>query len=453
MKKKRIDELQKKYGTGKYKKKNIESKIKIEEAELKLKRKTKKENKSFKQKLNTPFLRLYAVFFFLILTIILICIFKKTDVNSYIPKLILDHKEVKTKASVYIKNKGEILTNSENRNDATVYMTITDMKNILDKNLLYNEKEKEIVLTGKAALIQILLDTNEININGVKKKLESDIFKEEIYTYIPVNEIVKALGYNLIISEEFNIILDSNEKKLKTLSLKENTNLKKNPGIFAKNIMALNKDDAYIVVEELPKNIKIRTKGGIYGYVNKRKVQNIVVVNKENKEKIKENYNYILNYTNPGDNPDFINKDKNKKNAAIADMFKVDFENEKGFVVKDKYDLSSESYNKYKNKILVKEEMDLFAKITVSKEAADNLEKFEYRIDLIKKISEKLKNNNLNKVLFVFEDIKDPAAISRFIIEAKAMLSSEGEKEIALPNEESLKAEILQPTVDYYIDL
>lgn len=452
MKKRRIDELQKKYGTGKYKARAEKNKIKIEEAEYKQKRKAKMiKNKASKKM--SPFFRLYVTIFFLIACILIITIFKEKNVNSFVSKLIVDHEDVKTKSSVYIKNKGEILTDTKNKNDATVYMTIPDIKNILDKNLLYNEAENEIVITGLSSLIQISIDTNEININGVKTKLKEEIFKEGMHTYIPINEIVKALGYNLIISEEFNIILDSNEKLMKTLSLKEDANLKKSPNIFAKKIMVLNKDDTYVVVEELPKNIKIRTKGGIYGYVNKSKVQNIVVVNKGKPKREKEDYNFILNYTNPGDNPDFINKEKNKKNAAISNMFDVNFDDNVGYVIKEKFDLKSESYNKYLNKITNEEQMEIFAQFNIDKASVDKLDGFEYRIDLIKKINEKLKENNLNKIFLNFEEIIDPAAVSRFIIETKAMLNNAGEKELALENKEVLKAEVIQNFVDYYIDL
>lgn len=452
MKNNRIDEIQRKYRTGKYKKKEEETRVKIEEAEYKLKNKSKMKKKSFNEKINIPLLRIYIPLFFLITTIILISIFQNKDVKSYTSKLIVDNKEVNTIAPIYLKKDGEILLNQSEKDKAIIYMSIEDIKKYLNKNLLYNEKEKEIVLTSKTNLMQILIEDGDININGSKTKLKDKIFKEGIYTYIPLNEIIDKIGYDAIISEEFNLILDNKEKGLRTLKLKENTDLKNGKNIFAKKIMSLNEKDTYILVEEFPKVVKIRTKGGIYGYVNKNKIQNIVAVRKEEKDKAKENYNFILNYQSPGDNPDFIVKDKNKKNAVLSNMFKVEID-PNGFNIKENFDMKSESYNKYINKITNYENMDVFAKIYITKDASKKLDTFNYRIDLIQKISDKLKEYNLDKIFIDFEDTKDPAAISRFLIELKSSINNSSKKIIALPDKDIFKVDVLYDIVDYNINM
>ena len=450
MRNNRIDEIQRKYKTGKYKKKEEETRVKIEEAEYKLKNKSKNKKKSLNEKLNIPLLRIYIPLLFLISTIIIISIFQNRDLKSYVSKLIIDNKEVATNAPIYLKKDGEILLNQSERDKAVIYISIEDIKKHINKNLLYNEKEKEIVLTSKTNLIQILLEKGDLNINGSKTKLKEKIFKEGIYTYIPVNEIIDKLGYDLIISEEFNVILDNKEKGLKTLKLKENTDLKNGKNIFAKKIMELNEKDTYILVEEFPKVVKIRTKGGIYGYINKNKIQNIVAVRKEEKEAKKENYNFIFNYQSPGDNPDFIVKDKNKKNAVLSNMFKVELDSN-GFKIKENFDMKSESYNKYINKIVNYENMEVFAKIFITKDASKKLDTFNYRIDLIQKIADKLKEYNLDKVFIDFEDTKDPAAISRFLIELKSIINNSSKKTLALPNKDIFKVEVLYDIVDYNI--
>lgn len=450
MRNNRIDEIQRKYKTGKYKKKEEETRVKIEEAEYKLKNKSKNKKKSLNEKLNIPLLRIYIPLLFLISTIIIISIFQNRDLKSYVSKLIIDNKEVATNAPIYLKKDGEILLNQSERDKAVIYISIEDIKKHINKNLLYNEKEKEIVLTSKTNLIQILLEKGDLNINGSKTKLKEKIFKEGIYTYIPVNEIIDKLGYDLIISEEFNVILDNKEKGLKTLKLKENTDLKNGKNIFAKKIMELNEKDTYILVEEFPKVVKIRTKGGIYGYINKNKIQNIVAVRKEEKEAKKENYNFIFNYQSPGDNPDFIVKDKNKKNAVLSNMFKVELDSN-GFKIKENFDMKSESYNKYINKIVNYENMEVFAKIYITKDASKKLDTFNYRIDLIQKIADKLKEYNLDKVFIDFEDTKDPAAISRFLIELKSIINNSSKKTLALPNKDIFKVEVLYDIVDYNI--
>ncbi len=450
MRNNRIDEIQRKYKTGKYKKKEEETRVKIEEAEYKLKNKSKNKKKSLNEKLNIPLLRIYIPLLFLISTIIIISIFQNRDLKSYVSKLIIDNKEVATNAPIYLKKDGEILLNQSERDKAVIYISIEDIKKHINKNLLYNEKEKEIVLTSKTNLIQILLEKGDLNINGSKTKLKEKIFKEGIYTYIPVNEIIDKLGYDLIISEEFNVILDNKEKGLKTLKLKENTDLKNGKNIFAKKIMELNEKDTYILVEEFPKVVKIRTKGGIYGYINKNKIQNIVAVKKEEKEAKKENYNFIFNYQSPGDNPDFIVKDKNKKNAVLSNMFKVELDSN-GFKIKENFDMKSESYNKYINKIVNYENMEVFAKIYITKDASKKLDTFNYRIDLIQKIADKLKEYNLDKVFIDFEDTKDPAAISRFLIELKSIINNSSKKTLALPDKDIFKVEVLYDIVDYNI--
>lgn len=450
MRNNRIDEIQRKYKTGKYKKKEEETRVKIEEAEYKLKNKSKNKKKSLNEKLNIPLLRIYIPLLFLISTIIIISIFQNRDLKSYVSKLIIDNKEVATNAPIYLKKDGEILLNQSERDKAVIYISIEDIKKHINKNLLYNEKEKEIVLTSKTNLIQILLEKGDLNINGSKTKLKEKIFKEGIYTYIPVNEIIDKLGYDLIISEEFNVILDNKEKGLKTLKLKENTDLKNGKNIFAKKIMELNEKDTYILVEEFPKVVKIRTKGGIYGYINKNKIQNIVAVRKEEKEAKKENYNFIFNYQSPGDNPDFIVKDKNKKNAVLSNMFKVELDSN-GFKIKENFDMKSESYNKYINKIVNYENMEVFAKIFITKDASKKLDIFNYRIDLIQKIADKLKEYNLDKVFIDFEDTKDPAAISRFLIELKSIINNSSKKTLALPDKDIFKVEVLYDIVDYNI--
>lgn len=450
MRNNRIDEIQRKYKTGKYKKKEEETRVKIEEAEYKLKNKSKNKKKSLNEKLNIPLLRIYIPLLFLISTIIIISIFQNRDLKSYVSKLIIDNKEVATNAPIYLKKDGEILLNQSERDKAVIYISIEDIKKHINKNLLYNEKEKEIVLTSKTNLIQILLEKGDLNINGSKTKLKEKIFKEGIYTYIPVNEIIDKLGYDLIISEEFNVILDNKEKGLKTLKLKENTDLKNGKNIFAKKIMELNEKDTYILVEEFPKVVKIRTKGGIYGYINKNKIQNIVAVRKEEKEAKKENYNFIFNYQSPGDNPDFIVKDKNKKNAVLSNMFKVELDSN-GFKIKENFDMKSESYNKYINKIVNYENMEVFAKIYITKDASKKLDTFNYRIDLIQKIADKLKEYNLDKVFIDFEDTKDPAAISRFLIELKSIINNSSKKTLALPDKDIFKVEVLYDIVDYNI--
>lgn len=452
MKKNRIDELQRKYGTGKYKKKKENTKIQIEEAEYKKRVNLKKNKKNIKTYFKSPFLRLYIPVIFLIVNIIIISFFKTTNVKSFSPKLIINHKEIKTISSVILKKKGEILTNKDEINSAEVYMSLEDIKKIIDPNMLYNEKNNEIVLTGKTNLIQILADKSEISINGIKKPAKDILFKEGIYKYIKLNEIIEPLGYDMIISEEFNILLDKKDSILKTLKLKEDTFLRKKQGIFSKKVMKLNKDDTYIVAEEFPKYIYLRTKGGIYGYIPKKKVQNIVVVRKEEVKEQKKQYNYILNYTNPGDNPDFINKDKQKDNAVISNMFEVLFKEKEGIKVNPLFDLKSESYNKYLNKIQEHEKMDMFAKIYIKKDVSMLLDEFNYRIDLILKINKVLSENNINKIAFDFEETKDPAAISRFLIEVKPVINNSSKKIIACPDKDIFKADILFNVVDYFID-
>lgn len=451
MKKNRIKEIQKKYGTGKYKEKKEITKIKIEEAEFK-KKQIDKNKKGFNFKTKSPFLRLYIPIILLILNIILIIIFRGTNINSFMPKLIIDHKEIKTVSSIILKKKGEILTNKNERNSADVYMSLKDIKQNLDQTLLYNEKENEIVLTSETNLIQIIPNKNEISINGIKKPVKDICFKDGVYRYVKINEIIEPLGYNMMISEDFNIILDKKNGKLKTLKLKEDAYLRKKTGIFSKKIRKLNKEETCIVAEEFPKYIYLRTKDGIYGFVSKKKVQNIIVSRKEEKREEKKEYNYILNYANPGENPDFINKSKNKDNAVISNMFEASIENKKGIFVKELFDLKSPSYNKYVNKIKDYEKMDMFAKIYIKKDLINYLDDFSYRIELIKKIDKVVKENSLDKIAFQFEEIKDPAAISRFLIELKPVLNNSSQKMIACEDNDVFKAEILYDVIDYFID-
>ena len=189
----------------------------------------------------------------------------KTDEARKKINLVINNKNVtvKLKNDMYINDK------------KVVYMSITDVKNYLDKYIYYDTQNKQVITTYGEKIGILSTDKNIININNSTLNILSGIEVKNDEIYLPITQM--ATVYNMemtYITDKNTLVMDSLEKELIKADVSSKVSVKYKNTVFSKTVDRVNKGSKVIVVEEKNGWSKIRTNAGKIGYVKTSKIQN-----------------------------------------------------------------------------------------------------------------------------------------------------------------------------------
>ncbi len=229
-----------------------------------------RKDKSKEQKFN-----LFNVVKTIVFLLLIICIFMlapnyvRTNEQTGKINLIINNNNVtaRLKKDLYINEKN------------IVYMSITDIKNYLDKYIYYDKTENQIITTYGEKIAVLPLSENKMIINNSSLNLLSGIETKENEIYLPISQMANVYNMDITyVKEEKTLILDSLEKELIRADVASNLNVKYKKIELSKTVDKIAKGDKIVLVQEDEGWSKIRTAKGKIGYVKTSKLQNKVSV-------------------------------------------------------------------------------------------------------------------------------------------------------------------------------
>lgn len=379
-------------------------------------RKDKRKEKKF----NLVNLVKIAIFFLLIISIFWIAPnYVRTNSENGKINIIINNNNItsKLKKDLYINEKN------------VVYMSVSDIKNYLDKYIYIDKQNKQIITTYGEKIAVLPLNVNTININNSNLNLLSgaEIKDEEIY--LPISQMASVYNMEMsYITDENTLILDSLDRELIKMDVSKNLNVKYKDTVFSKTVDKISKGEKVVVIEKNNNWSKIRTTKGKIGYVKTSKLQNEIyvrhnlVTQSSIEGKINLVWDYYSEYASAPDrngttieginvvSPSFFSLIKNgdgKLNANVG---------EKGVNY-----IKWAKQNNYKVWAMVSNNS---YKDTTSK----ILNSYTLRTNLINNIVYVANTYNLDGINIDFENMKeeDKDVFSRFIIELEPKLKEAG---------------------------
>lgn len=356
--------------------------------------------------------------------LLIICLFyiapnyTKTNETKGKINLIINNNNVtyRLKKNLYINEKRYI------------YMSMSDIKNYLDKNIYYDKKENQIITTYGEKIAVLPIGKNEIIINNSNFELLSGIETKENEIYLPISQMAKVYNMDMnYIPEKQVLVLESLEKELVKADVSANTSVKYKETFLSKTVDKLKKGDKVVLVQKNDKWSKIRTSNGKIGYIKTSKLQNEFYVRQnlqlqKEKEKINLVWDYFSEYgkapnragtTIEGVNvvsPSFfslVSKGNGKINENVGNsgINYMNWAKQNGYKVWAM--VSNNSYRETTSEVL---------------------NSYTLRTNLINKIVDLANKYNLDGINIDFENMNesDKDVFSRFIIELSPKLKEAG---------------------------
>lgn len=189
----------------------------------------------------------------------------KTDEIKGKVNLIINNNNVtsKLKKDMYVNDK------------KVIYLSITDVKNYLDKYVYYDTQNKQIITTYGEKIAILPTEQNVININNSTLNTLSGIEVKDDEIYLPISQMSNVYNMEMTyITDKNTLVMDSLDKELIKADISQKVSVKYKDTIFSKTVDKVNKGSKVIVVEEKNGWSKIRTNAGKIGYVKTSKLQN-----------------------------------------------------------------------------------------------------------------------------------------------------------------------------------
>ncbi len=189
----------------------------------------------------------------------------KTDEVKGKVNLIINNNNVtsKLKKDMYVNDK------------KVIYLSITDVKNYLDKYVYYDTQNKQVITTYGEKIAILATEQNVININNSTLNTLSGIEVKDNELYLPISQMSNVYNMEMTyITDKNTLVMDSLDKELIKADISQKVAVKYKDTIFSKTVDKVNKGSKVIVVEEKNGWSKIRTNAGKIGYVKTSKLQN-----------------------------------------------------------------------------------------------------------------------------------------------------------------------------------
>ena len=189
----------------------------------------------------------------------------KTDEVKGKVNLIINNNNVtsKLKKDMYVNDK------------KVIYLSITDVKNYLDKYVYYDTQNKQVITTYGEKIAILATEQNVININNSTLNTLSGIEVKDNELYLPISQMSNVYNMEMTyITDKNTLVMDSLDKELIKADISQKVAVKYKDTIFSKTVDKVNKGSKVIVVEEKNGWSKIITNAGKIGYVKTSKLQN-----------------------------------------------------------------------------------------------------------------------------------------------------------------------------------
>lgn len=218
------------------------------------KKKIKRRNKSSKR------------IFLVIIAIIVIIFIAKNNKKE----------EVSDKTRIIIQNQEYTsqLQNDLIKNEDVIYMSLEDIKNLID-NTIY--QEKNLIITSSDKKIATLeINKDNVKINGSKITIKGKPYKnEQEKIYLPISEMKNIYDIDFLYIDKSNTVtIDYYSKELKKAYMKKKVAIKSETKNSSKTIQKVKKGDWIVYISDENGWAKVRTQEGNIGYVKMKKLTN-----------------------------------------------------------------------------------------------------------------------------------------------------------------------------------
>lgn len=225
--------------------------------------KKKHKHKNKKNKKNTILLIIAIIILILIVKIM----FKSRDVRNDFTNILIDNNNITSSLTNEIKIKEDI-----------VYMSINDIKQYIDETIYREDETDTIIMTSDKKLSSIKIEEESVMINGTKMDIYCSPFEENGIIYLPISEMENVYDIDLQYNEETDIItIDFLFNKLEKAYVSKNVNVKEENKKISKNIEKIKKGNWVIYISEENGKAKIRTQNGNIGYIKKKYLNNFIL--------------------------------------------------------------------------------------------------------------------------------------------------------------------------------
>ncbi len=183
--------------------------------------------------------------------------------------------------------------------DDEIYISMQDLQNFFDKYIYEDTENNQIITTYEDKIAVIGFDENKMIVNGSEKSTYASAIKQEDTIYLPITEMKDVYGIDIEYIEKTKIVaIDSIAREQKKAILSKNTSVKSSKNFIAKTVDRIDKGTSVIVVSEEGKYTRIRTENGKLGYVKSKLIANTIVTrqNIEKKEQIEGKVNLVWDY-------------------------------------------------------------------------------------------------------------------------------------------------------------
>ena len=219
------------------------------------------------------------IFLTIMFIIILVISFKKNDNNSQKISLIINNEDITSSLQ------NEVIIKGQN-----VYLSLEDIKKCIDSDAI--EENNTIILSSDKKIAALKINNSDIEINGSTVEINGQAFKVNDKTiYIPISELknVYDMEFNYI-PEYKNIVIDYYSNELIKAKTKKNVSLKQKDSNFSKTLEKIKKDTEVIIVSSVDggKWVKVRSQNGNIGYIKAKKLSDQIVERDDFKEESKD---------------------------------------------------------------------------------------------------------------------------------------------------------------------
>ena len=344
--------------------------------------------------------------------------------------IILDHNK-KTNLVINNKNVTGNLKNEVLIEDDIIYLSEADIANFFDKYIYEDEENNQMITTYEKKIATIGFEKNTININGSDKKIYAHAIKKDETVYLPISEMKDVYDIEISNIEKTKVVtMDSLEKEQKKAIVTTDVAVKSSTNFISKTVDRIKKGDSVIVVSSNNGYTRIRTENGKIGYIKSSKLENEFTV-RENMEEEKQidgkvnlTWDYFSEYASAPDrsgttidgvnvvSPSFFYLDRNgnlRENIGSKGQAYIEWAHDNGYKV----------WAMFSNADAAAESLSITSKIMNS---------YELRQELIESLVNKCVKYKLDGINIDFENMRqeDKDMFSRFIIELTPRLKEVG---------------------------
>lgn len=188
-------------------------------------------------------------------------------------------EEVSNKTRIIIQNQEctSQLQNDLIRNEDVIYMSLEDIKNLID-NTIYQEKDL-IITSSDKKIATLKIDKDNVKINGSKITIKGKPYKiEQKKIYLPISEMKNIYDMDFIYIDKSNTVtIDYYSKELKKAYTRKKVAIKSEAKNNSRTIQKVKKGDWLVYISDENGWTKVRTQEGNIGYVKTKKLTNFTI--------------------------------------------------------------------------------------------------------------------------------------------------------------------------------